>query len=319
MTTMKSFIATADGLRLVDTPRPIPKPAEILVRTRAIGVNRIDLHSLANPADQVIGMEWSGEVVEVGAQCQGFSVGDRVMGTGAAAYAEYVVTDHGRAAPVPKADIDWGAASASMLGLQTMHDALVTRGRLRPGHAVLMQGAASVMGLIGMQIAKALGAGIVLGTSGNAERRSKLEEFGCDVAIDSSQEGWARQVLEATSGKGADIVVDNVSGAAFNQCMAAAALEGRLVNVGRLGGATAAFDFNLHALRRLEYIGVTFRTRTVEQVRTLNSLMLSDLRQMLADGGPRVPIAGRFAFDRAAEALDTLRRSEHFGKLVLEL
>ena len=316
---MKTFIATAKGLAPVDAPRPVPKPTEILVRTRAIGVNRIDLHSLANASDQIVGMEWSGEVVEVGAECRGFSVGDRVMGTGPAAYAEFVVTDYGRAAPIPKAEVDWGAAAASMLGLQTMHDALVTRGRLRPGHAVLMQGAASVMGLIGMQIARALGAGVVLGTSGNAERRGRLREFGCDVGIDSSDEGWSRKVLDATSGKGADIVVDNVSGAAFNQCMAAAALEGRLVNVGRLGGATAAFDFNLHALRRLEYIGVTFRTRTVEQVRTLNSLMLTDLRQMLAEGGPRVPIAGRFAFDRAAEALDTMRRSEHFGKLVLEL
>lgn len=316
---MKALIATTNGLRLGDTPRPTPKPTEILVRTRAVGVNRLDLHSLANAADQIIGMEWSGEVVEVGAECQGFSVGDRVMGTGAAAYAEYVVTDYGRAVPIPKVEVDWGAAAASLLGLQTMHDALVTRGRLRPGHAVLMQGAASVMGLIGLQIAKALGAGIILGTSGNAERRARLKEFACDVAIDSSQEGWSREVLDATSGKGADIVVDNVSGAAFNQCMAAAALEGRLVNVGRLGGATAAFDFNLHALRRLEYIGVTFRTRTVEQVRTLNSLMLTDLQQMLTDGGPRVPIAGRFAFDRAAEALDTMRRGEHFGKLVLEL
>lgn len=315
---MKAIIATSDGPRIVDRPRPEPKPTEILVRSRAIGVNRIDLHALTIPADQIIGMEWSGEVLEVGAECHGFSVGDRVMGTGPAAYAEYVVTDYGRAAPIPKAEVDWAAAASSMLGLQTMHDALVTRGRLRPGQAVLMQGAASVMGLIGMQIAKALGAGLVLGTSGNAERRGKLKDFGCDVPIDSSQGDWSRKVLDATNGKGADIVVDNVSGAALNQCMAASALEGRLVNVGRLGGATAAFDFNLHALRRLEYIGVTFRTRSVEQVRTLNSLMLADLRQMLSHGGPRVPIARRFAFDQAAEALNTLRRSEHFGKLVLE-
>lgn len=316
---MKSFIASADGLQLVERPRPIPKATEILVRTRAIGVNRIDLHSLANPADQIIGMEWSGEVVEVGGDCQDFKVGDRVMGTGSAAYAEYVVTDYGRAVAVPNANVDWAAAASAMLGLQTMHDALVTRGRLCSGHAVLIQGAASAMGLIGMQIAKALGAGVVLGTSGNADRREKLREYGCDVVVDSSEEGWSRRVLDATNGKGANIVVDNVSGTAFNECMAAAALEGRLVNVGRLGGATAAFDFNLHALRRLEYIGVTFRTRSVEQVRTLNSLMLADLRQMLADGGPRIPVAGRFAFDRAADALDAMRRSEHFGKLVLEL
>ena len=147
---MKAFVATSSGLRTVDSPRPDPKPTEILVRTRAVGVNRIDLHSLSAPADQIIGLEWSGEVVEVGAECHGFAVGDRVMGTGPAAYAEYVVTDYGRAVPISGRDTDWAAAASATLGLQTMHDALVTRGRLRAGDAVLMQGAASVMGLIGM-------------------------------------------------------------------------------------------------------------------------------------------------------------------------
>lgn len=316
---MKAFIATADGLRSADRPRPEPKATEILVRTRAVGVNRIDLHALTAPAVQVIGMEWAGEVVDVGAECSGFKVGDRVMGTGPAAYAEYVVTDHGRAVPLGPRAVDWAAAASATLGLQTMHDALVTRGRLQRGDSVLMQGAASVMGLIGMQIARMLGAGLVLGTSGNADRRGQLKDFGCDVPIDSSQGDWSRKVLEATNGIGADVVIDNVSGPGFNQCMAAAALEGRLVNVGRLGGATAPFDFNLHALRRLEYIGVTFRTRSVEQVRDLNARMLRDLGSMLAEGGPRVPIARRFAFDDAPAALEELRRSEHFGKLVLEL
>lgn len=316
---MRAFIATAAGLRSADRPRPEPQPNEILVRTRAIGVNRIDLHALTAPADQVIGMEWAGEVVEVGADCRGFKIGDWVMGTGPAAYAEYVVTDHGRAVPIGTRVVDWAAAASATLGLQTMHDALVTRGRLQRGDAVLMQGAASVMGLIGMQIARMLGAGLVLGTSGNADRRGQLEDFGCDVPIDSSQGDWSQQVLEATNGKGANVVIDNVSGPGFNQCMAAAALEGRLVNVGRLGGASAPFDFNLHALRRLEYIGVTFRTRSVEQARDLNARMLRDLGSMLAEGGPHVPIARRFAFDDAPAALAELRRSEHFGKLVLEL
>lgn len=316
---MKTFIATSDGLRLVDKPRPEPQAHEILVRTCAIGVNRIDLHTLSAPVDQIVGMEWAGEVVSLGAQAQGFKVGDRVMGTGSSAYAEYVVTDYGRAIPILDHQMDWGQAAAFTLGLQTMHDALVTRGRLKGGDAVLMQGAASVMGLIGMQIAQALDARLVIGTSGDAWRRQNLKDFGCDVAIDSRQENWSQAVLDATSGRGADIVIDNVSGSAFNQCMAAAALEGRLVNVGRLGGATASFDFNLHALRRLEFIGVTFRTRSVEQVRIINALMLKDLRSLLASGQMQVPIAGRFKFSQAAQALDELKRSEHFGKLVLEL
>jgi NADPH2:quinone reductase len=305
---------------MTELPRPVPKPTEILVKVRAIGVNRIDLAALANPQDQVIGMEWAGEVAEVGRDVSDLRVGDRVAGTGAAAYAEYVVTDFGRVVPLHDTTLEWSAAAALPLGLQTMHDALVTRGRLGEGHTVLMHGAASAMGIIGMQIAKVLGAGMVIGTSGNTERRGRLLHYGCDLAVDSTQPDWALQVMAATGGKGADIVIDNLSGPAFKQCMAAAALGARLVNVGRLAGAVAEFDFNLHALRRLEYIGVTFRTRTIEQVRALNAVMLHDLRPAtLASRKPQLPVARTFSFDRAAEALEVLARSEHFGKLVLTL
>ena len=319
---MKAIVSTASGARVSEVPAPKPKANEILVRTHAIGINRIDLLALTAPADQIIGTEWAGDVVEVGAdakQAGGFSVGDRVMGAGPAAYAEYVVTDYGRVSPIPQQDMDWPAAASLMLALQTMHDALVTRGRLAPGDTVLMHGAASGMGLIGMQIAKALGAGKIFGTSGNTERRGRLQEFGCDIPLDPNDAEWPARVMAATGGKGVDIVVDQVSGAGFNQCMAAAAIGGRLVNVGRLGGASAAFDFNLHALRRLEYIGVTFRTRSVEEVRTLNKKMLADLKPLLAAGKLRMPIARKFAFVEAAAALDAMKTNAHFGKLVLEL
>ncbi|WP_326538303.1 quinone oxidoreductase family protein [Pseudorhodoferax sp.] len=316
---MKAIIATPEGARLAEVPKPVPGPNEILVRVHAVGLNRIDLVAFANPANQVPGMEWAGEVVEMGADARGFRIGDKVMGTGPAAYAEYAVTDWGRACPVPDTGLGWAQAASLPLALQTMHDALVTRGRLKPGDAVLIHGASSGMGLVGLQIAKALGAGVVLGTSGNAGRRAQLGGYGCDVAVDSSAADWPARVLEATGGRGADIVVDQVSGAGFNQCMAAAALCARLVNVGRLGGAQAAFDFNLHALRRLEYIGVTFRTRSVDEIRTLNAAMRTDLEPLLAAGRVAMPVAGSFAFADAAAGLAALQANQHLGKLVLQL
>lgn len=316
---MKAIIATPEGPRLAEVPRPVPQAHEILVRVHAVGLNRIDLVAFANPSNQVPGMEWAGEVVELGAQAQGFCIGDRVMGTGPAAYAEYAVTDWGRACPVSDRGLDWAQAASLTLALQTMHDAIVTRGRLKQGDAVLIHGASSGMGLVGLQIAKALGAGVVLGTSGNAERRERLVAFGCDVAVDGTAADWPARVLEATGGRGADIVVDQVSGPGFNQCMAASALCARLVNVGRLGGADAGFDFNLHALRRLEYIGVTFRTRGVEEIRALNAAMRKDLEPLLASGRLTMPVAGRFAFADAAAGLAALQANRHLGKLVLEL
>jgi NADPH2:quinone reductase len=317
---MKAIISTTSGVKVADRPEPKPQSHEIKVKVRAIGVNRIDLVALNAPADQIIGMEWAGEVSEVGADVTRFRIGDRVMGTGAAAYAEYVVTDETRACPLGSSGAtSWPTAASLTLALQTMHDALATRGRLTPGASVLIHGATSAMGLVGMQIAKLLGAGTVIGTSSTASRRSQLADFGCDVAVDSSQPDWSQQVLQATGGRGADIVVDQVSGPHFNQCMHAAAIGGRIVNVGRLGGASASFDFNLHALRRLEYIGVTFRTRSREDIQQLNDLMLKDLSEAVGKGAIRLPVHRTYAFEEAAQALNDMKANQHFGKLVLEL
>ena len=127
---------------------------------------------------------------------------------------------------------------------------------------MLIQGASSGVGLLGMQIAKHMGASIVMGTSTNDGRRARLKEFGCDVALDTRDPKWPDKVKEATGGKGVDLIVDQVSAGVMNQNMEAAAILGRIVNVGRLGGMKGEFNFDLHALKRIDYIGVTFRTRT---------------------------------------------------------
>ena len=93
-------------------------------------------------------------------------------------------------------------------------------------------------------------------------RRGRLKEFGADLAVDSSDPGWVDQVLKATDGEGVDLIVDQVSGKVASQNLAATKIKGRIVNVGRLGGTHADFNFDLHAARRINYIGVTFRTRT---------------------------------------------------------
>ena len=101
------------------------------------------------------------------------------------------------------------------------------------------------------------------------QRRARLKDYGCDVAIDTSEPNWPADVKKATGGKGANLIVDMVSGAVANGNLEAAALLGRIVNVGRLGGTNGEFNFDLHALKRIDYIGVTFRTRTLEEVREI--------------------------------------------------
>ena len=197
-------------------------------------------------------------------------------------------------------------------------DTVVTAGGMKAGEAVLIQGASSGVGLMGMQIAKAMGAKLVLGSSTNAERRAKLKEFGCDVAIDTTNPAWPQQVLDATGGKGVELIVDQVSGGVANGNLACCAILGRIVNVGRLGGFKGEFDFDLHAMRRISYIGVTFRTRSVEEVREIVRVMKADLWGKIEAGALRLPIDRTFPLEEAAAALAHMKANQHFGKIVLE-
>jgi NADPH2:quinone reductase len=194
---------------------------------------------------------------------------------------------------------------------------VVTNGGLQAGQSILIQGASSGVGLMGMQIAKAMGASLVLGSSGNAGRRARLAEFGCDLAIDTGDPAWPDKVLEATGGRGVNVIVDQVSASVANANMRACAILGRIVNVGRLGGARGEFDFDLHALRRISYIGVTFRTRSVEEVREINRRMRADLWGAVEASKLALPIDRTFPLAEAPAALAHMKANQHFGKIVL--
>jgi NADPH2:quinone reductase len=200
-----------------------------------------------------------------------------------------------------------------------MHNAIVTAGRLKRGESLLMQGASAGVGLMGMQIAKLMGASLVMGTSTNAERRARLNEFGCDLAIDSAEPQWPEDVKKATGGRGVDVIIDLVSAPVANQNLAAAAILGRIVNVGRLGGMTGAFDFDLHAAKRIDYVGVTFRTRTVEEIREINRLMHADLWPAIEAGKLHLPIYQTFPLAQVADALEMMKANRHFGKIAIAM
>jgi NADPH2:quinone reductase len=172
---------------------------------------------------------------------------------------------------------------------------------------------------MGLQIAKARGAKVVIGSSTNDARRAKLKEFGADLAIDTRDAGWVDQVLAATDRKGVDVVVDMVSGALTNQTMKATAILGRIINVGRLGGMKGEFDFDLHAMRRIDYIGVTFRTRSLDDVREITRRMRADLWAAVESGKLQLPIDRIFPLEEAVAAQAHMRANAHFGKVVLTM
>jgi NADPH2:quinone reductase len=321
---MRAMVITEHGLQLQDVPTPVPGVDDVLVRVHAAGLNRAELamasghaHGALGGVGSTIGLEWAGEVAAVGANVTHVKPGDRVMASGNGGYAEYAVTDRGRVSPIPANNMGWEQAATLPIALQTMHDALVTNGDLRHGGSVLIQGASSGVGLMGLQIARELGAAIILGASRNAAHRARMSEFGATAAIDTGNEAWSDHVLAPTGGEGVDLVVDMVGPPVSRGNLLSTRVKGRIVNVGRLGGSTGPFDFDLHAARRIHYIGVTFRTRSLDEVRTINRLMQEALWPALEAGRLTLPIDRVFALEEANEAQTHMRENRHLGKIVL--
>ncbi|MFZ1148997.1 MAG: alcohol dehydrogenase catalytic domain-containing protein, partial [Xanthobacteraceae bacterium] len=194
---MQAAVLGEKGVEVRDLPKPAAKPNEVLIRVRASSLNRADLlvalghqHGSVGGVGARLGLECSGEVEAVGSDVQGIKPGDRVMASAPGGFAEYVVTDAGRVHRIPGNNMSYEQAACFPVALQTMHNAVVTAGRLKRGETMLMQGASAGVGLMGMQIGKLIGASLVIGTSTNPERRARLAEFSCDLALDSSDPTW---------------------------------------------------------------------------------------------------------------------------------
>lgn len=321
---MRTYILTDQGPALQDTPKVLPRQGQVSVKVMANALNRVDLamatgalHGARGGVGTVLGTEWSGEVEAVGPGVEDYAIGDRVMGASGSAFAEYVCTHAAHLLRIPDANMSYETAACFPVALRTMHNAIVTVGKFQPGQTVLIQGASSGVGLLGLQIAKVLGAKSVIGTSTDAERRGKLKDYGSDLSVDSSDPAWVDQVLEHTKGAGVDLVVDQVSGNLVNGNMRATKIEGRIVNVGRLGGTRSEFNADLHALRRIHYVGVTFRTRTLDEIGEINRRAAEDLWAPLTEGKLTLPIDEVFPFAQVEAAMGKMQRNQHFGKIVL--
>src|SRR5271156_4107767 len=192
---MKAYVYGANGAEITDVAKPSPKGTQVLVRVHACGLNRADLgmtkghvHGAAGGVGTVLGMEWAGEIAELGPEAKGVKVGDRIMGSGGAAFAEYTLADHGRLFRAPS-NMNFDEAETLPVALATMHNAVVTNGALQKGQSVMIQGASSGVGLMAMKTAKRRGVLVVVGPPTAPPRRSRLKEFGADLAVDSSDPG----------------------------------------------------------------------------------------------------------------------------------
>jgi len=309
-----------------DVAQPEPGPGELLMRVKATALNRADLYQLKGtydptqrPADGIIaGLEAVGEVADLGKGAAGFEIGDRIMSICPGGFAEFAAVDHRLAMPVPPR-LTWEEAAAIPIACMPEHNALITSARLQPGEAVLINAASSGVGVAAIQIAKLFGAKPVIGTASTPAKLAALADLGMDVGINYRTENFADVVLAATHGVGADVIIDHVGGAWLPQHLHCMAVKGRLVSVGRLGQTRGELDLELMARKRLQLIGVTFRTRTLDEKIAIARGVVADLLPALADGRLRPVIDRIFPLEEAPEAQAYMESNMQIGKIVLKL
>lgn len=312
-------------LFLREVARPEPRPEEVLVRVKCAGVNFADLYRAArhfgNAGDTsaaIAGLEMAGVVVAAGSAVRGVPVGMRVMGFATGAYAEYCCVHHAQVLPVPDA-LSWAQAASTAGTFVTAHDALVTKGEMKPGEKVLVQAASSGVGIAAVQIARLLGAGLVMGTSTTPAKLEKLAALGLQLGIDGKRGDFADAVLAATQGHGADVIIENIGGDTLPGDIRCAAVKCRIINVGRLGKWTGEVNLDEHSRKQIRLIGVTFRTRTADEIADVIQRAGAALLPAL-QAGTIAPVVDRsYPLDAAAEAQEFMRSGRHFGKLVLQV
>ena len=308
--------------RFDDAPVAEPGPGQARVRVRASGLNRGVVMFLAaqrGDSSRVIPMgivEFAGEVDALGEGATGISVGDPVMARGPGAAAEFVNLDARFLLPVP-AGWSWEQAAAVPNVFVTSHDAIVSNAQLQPGESLMVTGGASGVGTATLQIARFLGARPVIATTRSpTDKADTLHRLGADVIVDTTQPEWPEVVREATDGKGVDVIIDTVGAPLLPGNLQALALCGRMIGVGRTGGVTDEIDLDLLALKRLTLIGVTFRTRTVEEDIACSRRFADDLLSAFQDGRLRPVLHGSFPWEEIEAAYRSMAEDNHIGKIV---
>jgi NADPH:quinone reductase len=305
---------------------PAPGEGQVLVRVRAAGVNRADLGMLAGSyrpggrergGEFTAGLELAGEVEAVGPGVDGVEPGDRVMAAALGSFAAFALVDHRHLMPVPTS-LAWTDAAALPVGLSTEHDALTQAG-FGAGDRVVIVGATSGVGMLGVQLAKALGAGLVVATTTSAAKVGALTAIGAGLVIDTTAGSLIEAVLAATGGSGADVVIDHVGGPGFGDLLPATRVRGTIVNVGRLAGPRGTLDLDQLAFRRLRVLGTTFSIRSAEERADVYAAVTRDALPTVADGRVRPVVDTVVPFGEARHAADRMRSNEAVGKIVLEM
>lgn len=327
---MKAIVISLPGgpevLSFQDVPDPVAGPEDLLVRVHATALNRADILQRQGsypqpgpkPVHDIPGMEYGGEIIAMGDRVEGFAIGDRVMGLLAGGgYAEQVVTHFRLAMKVP-ANLSWEEAGATPEVYITAHDALVQCG-LVSGERVLIHAAGSGVGVAATQIAKAMGASLVIGTAGSAEKLAQAAALGLDVGVNYREQDFAEEVLKATGGRGVDVILDVIGAEYWERNMRSLALKGRMIIVGLMGGNSTNANIGVLLQKRASVRGTTLRGRPLEEKAAATRLFEKSVLPHIANGRVKVVVDRVFPLAEAAAAQEYMGANQNFGKVVLKV
>jgi NADPH2:quinone reductase len=327
--TMQAVWISAFGgpevLEIRTVGKPLFNDDHVLVRVRASSLNRADLLQRQGkyppppgfPAE-IPGMEFAGEVAEVGSSVRLWKPGQRVFGlTGGGAHAEYVVTYENLLAEIP-ANLDWAQAAAVPEVFITAHDALWTQAALRPGETVLVHAVGSGVGLAAVQLARAIQA-VPYGTSRTAGKIEKAKPLGLEAGLllhdnfddlPTATEKW-------TAGKGINVLLDLVGGPYVKASQKAMAHKGRMILVGTVAGGSYELDARYVMSKRLQIRGTVLRARSMEEKMAATRLFAAEVVPLLARGVLRPNVDSVFPLAEISQAHQRLESNETFGKVVV--
>jgi putative PIG3 family NAD(P)H quinone oxidoreductase len=325
---MTAIAITAPGGPLVLKPErrdvPQPAPGQILIKVRAAGVNRPDVlqRQGAYPpppgASDLPGLEVSGEVAALGVGAGRWRIGDPVVAlTAGGGYAEYVAVHGSNALPLPTGFTFTEAAALPETFFTVWHN-VFERGGLKAGERFLVHGGSSGIGTTAIQLAKAFGT-YVITTAGSAEKCEACLAIGADRAVNYREEDFVAAAMEATRGEGVDVILDMVGGDYIDRNYAAAAVEGRIVQIAFLGGSKATADFSKLMVKRLVPTGSTLRPRTVEFKGQVAAALEQKVWPLLASRQVAPVMDMIFPLKEAWRAHERMEEGQHIGKIVLDV
>lgn len=325
---MKAILVKQPGgpeqLILGEFEKPSPKPDELLVKVHATALNRADTLQRQGKypppagASSILGLEIAGVVEEVGTDCTKYKKGDKVLGLlPGGGYAEYAVIDEAMAMPIPD-NLSFEEAAAIPEVFLTAWQALVWLGKLQPNERVLIHAGASGVGTAAIQLARELGAEVLVTASEGKLHICK--ELGAHKTINYQAAPFQDEVLAFTNKEGVDVIIDFIAGPYFNQNIECLRLDGRLVILASLGGGKVGeIDLRKILSKRLQVIGSTLRSRSKDYQVKLTQDLSQFLLPLLKADKIKPVIDSVYDWREVAEAHRYMEQNKNIGKIVLRI